>query len=88
MTRTWKLLVWTGRKYQEANCGDSRFEARTPQDAIKKAGLNDPTYEIKYSRVGYGHFTGRIEARAPETVAAGEGRNVPLPADFVLLVAD
>lgn len=86
--RTWKLMVWTGKKYQEANCGDSIIDARTPAEAIKKAGLDDPMYEIKYSRIGYGYFTGRVEVRAPETVSAAVGMKLPLPADFVLLVIE
>jgi hypothetical protein len=88
MIRAYKLMVWTGKHYQEANCGDSPFEARGPHDAIKKAGLDDPMYEIKYSRIGYGHYTGRIEVRAPETVAAAEGMLLPLPADFVILATN
>jgi len=88
MVRTYKLMVWTGKRYQEANCGDSKFEARGPQDAIQKAGLDDPMYEITYSRKGYGHYTGRIEARAPETVAAAQGLPLPLPADFVILATN
>jgi hypothetical protein len=88
MVRTYRLMVWTGKRYQEANCGDSQFEARGPQDAIKKAGLDDPMYEITYSRKGYGHYTGRIEARAPETVAAAQGLPLPLPADFVILATN
>lgn len=87
-TRTWKVMVWTGRKYQEANGSPSRITAYGPKDAVKKAGLDDPMYEIKYSRKGYGYFTGRVEARAPETVAAAEGMLLPLPADFVLLVVE
>ena len=83
--RTWEMLVWTGKKYT-APTSDGTCEASTPADAIKKFGLGDPFYEITYSRKGYGYFTGRVEVRAPETVAAGAGRNVPLPADFVLLV--
>lgn len=84
-TRTWKVLVWTGKKYAEANCGDSRFKANGPSEAIKKAGLDDPMYTVKYSRKGYGHFTGIVEVRAPETIAAAE-KNLPLPADFILMV--
>ena len=87
MTRTYKLMVWTGKHYQTAN-GLESFEARGPQDAIRKAGLDDPMYEITYSRKGYGYFTGRIEARAPETVAAAHGLSLPLPADFVILAQD
>lgn len=40
-------MVWTGKRYEEANCGECRFEAASPKDAIKKAGLNDPMYEVK-----------------------------------------
>ncbi len=82
MTRTWNLLVWTGKKYQPANCGKNSFEARGPKHALKIAGLNDPSYEIEYSRKGYGYYTGRIEVRIPETAAAGEHQ----PADFILEV--
>ena len=86
MTRTWKMLVWTGKKYQEANCGSCRFEARSPKEALRIAGLELDTYDVKYSRKGYGYFTGRVEVRAPETVSAG--MDYPLPADFLLLVVD
>jgi len=84
MVRTYKLLVWDGKRYHKASPLD-HFVARGPQDAIKKAGLDAPMYEITYSRKGYGYFTGRIEARAPETVAAAQGLPLPLPADFVIL---
>ena len=87
MTRTYKLMVWTGKRYQIPD-GLYSFEARGPQDAIKKAGLDDPMYEITYSRKGYGHYTGRIEVRAPETVAAAQGLPLPLPADFVILATN
>lgn len=86
--RTWKLMVWTGKKYEEANCGNCKIEAKSPSDAIRKFGLDDPMYDIRYSRKGYGYFTGRVEVRAPETVAASEGRKLPVPADFVLLVEE
>jgi len=83
MLRTWRLLVWTGKKYEEANCGDSTFQATSPKDAIKKAGLYDPKfYTHKLSRKGYGHFTGRVYTYAPETLAAGPHT----PADFILEV--
>lgn len=84
MTRTYKLMVWTGKRYQIAD-GLNCFEARWPQDALRIAGLQDPIYTGTYSRVGYGHFTGRIEVRAPETVAAAQGLPLPIPADFVIL---
>lgn len=80
--RTWRLLVWNGKKYQEANCGNCRFDASSPKDAIKKAGLYDSLYTHKYSRKGYGYFTGRVYSYAPETLAAGEHQ----PADFILEV--
>ena len=84
--KTWEMLVWTGKKYEHPT-SDGTCEANGPADALKKFGLNDAGYyQITYSRKGYGYFTGRVEARAPETVAAGLGRNLPLPADFVLLV--
>lgn len=87
--RTWRLLVWTGKKYQEANCGNFKFDARGPQDALKKAGLDDATfYTYTYSRKGYGYFTGRVEVRAPETVAAKLPGGADLPADFVLQVVE
>lgn len=86
--RTWKMLVWNGKKYIEANCGNFKFQARGPQDALKKAGLDDASfYTYTYSRKGYRYFTGRVEVRAPETVAA-ETSTVKLPADFILLVVE
>jgi hypothetical protein len=88
MKRSYALYVWDGKHYSKVTCGDSTFTAAGPLDAVKKAGLSDPMYEITYSRKGYGHYTGRIEARAPETVAAGEGKRFPLPADFVILAID
>lgn len=84
--RKWKLLVWTGKKYVEANCGACRFEARSPREALTKAGLDCEDYEVKYSRKGYGYYTGRIEIRLRETVAAAKLH--PLPADFLLLVVE
>ena len=88
-TRTWRLFVWTGKKYQEANCGNFTFQARGPQDALKKAGLDDATfYTYTYSRKGYGHYTGRVECRAPETVAAQMPGGPMLPADFILKVVE
>ena len=80
--RTWRLLVWTGKKYAEANCGDFKFEASGPQDALKKSGLDIKEYTVRYSRIGYNYFTGRIYVSAPETVAAGKHQ----PADFILEV--
>lgn len=81
------MYVWTGKHYVKPT-SDGTLEASCPKEAIKKFGLNDPSYQIRYSRKGYGYYTGRIEVRAPETVAAGAGLNVPLPADFVLLAID
>jgi hypothetical protein len=86
--RTWVLYVWTGKKYQKANCGNFKFEARGPQDAIQKAGLDCSDYSFTYSRKGYGHFTGRVEARLPETVAAEIPGLPRQPADFVLRVVE
>ncbi len=81
------MYVWTVKKYEKPT-SDGTLEAAGPADAVKKFGLDDPMYEITYSRKGYGYYTGRIEARAPETVAAGQGLKLPLPADFVLLAID
>jgi len=80
MKREWVLKVWTGKTYQEANCGDGRFMANGPQQALKKAGLTDSIYTIKTSRKGYGHYIGRVFVYAPETIAAGEF----MPADFII----
>lgn len=85
--RTWQMYVWTGKKYEKPT-SDGTLVANGPADAIKKFGLDDAMYKIKYSRKGYGYFTGRVEVRAPETVAASEGLRLPLPADFVLLVVE
>jgi len=82
--RGWQMYIWNGEKYVQP-MSDWFYYANGPADAIKKFGLNDPMYEIKYSRKGYGYYTGRIEVRAPETVAASGGLSLPLPADFVLL---
>jgi len=82
MKRTWRLKLWDGKRYQIADCGASKFEARSPMDAIKIAGLDDPQYSIQYSRVGFGYFTGRVFIRLPETVSAGDH----LPADFIIEV--
>ena len=81
MDRIYKVMDCTGKPAREI----MQFSARGPQDAIKKSGLDDPIYEITYSRKGYGYFTGRIELRAPETVSASQGLRNPLPADFVIL---
>jgi hypothetical protein len=82
MERVWSLKVWTGKRYEEANCGDCKFLANGPRQAIKKAGLDDPMYTIKMSRRGYDYFTGRVFVYAPETIAAGEH----VPADFIIEV--
>lgn len=81
--RTWKMLVWNGKKYVLPT-SDGIAQAEGPKAALKIFGLTDHMYTVTYSRKGYGYFTGRVEVRSPETVAAGI--NCPLPADFVLLV--
>lgn len=84
MRRQWQMLVWTGKKYEKPT-SDGICKADGPAMAIKKFGLDDPMYEVKYSRKGYGYFTGRVELRSPETVSARTESELPLPADFVLL---
>lgn len=84
---TWQMYVWTGRKYEKPT-SDGIVLANCPAEAIKKFGLTDPDYQFTYSRKGYGHFTGRVEARLTETAAASVGLQLPIPADFVLLVID
>lgn len=83
-TRTWKLLGFDGKKYHEMNCGNCRFMANSPKQAVKKSGLDFEDFDVRYSRKGYGYFTGRIEVRTPITIACGEN----LPADFLLLVVE
>ena len=83
--RTWQLFIWDGKKYVKPT-SDGTITANGPDDAMKKFGLTDPSYTIKYSRKGYGYFTGRVEYRSPETMAAG--KDMPLPADFVIKVID
>ena len=82
MERNYKMMVWDGRRYNTPS-EFADFTAKGPMDALKKTGL-DETGLITYSRKGYGYFTGRIEVRAIETVAAANGRT-PLPADFLIL---
>lgn len=81
---TWQMLVWDGKRYRKPT-SDGVFTASSPLQALKKAGLNDSGfYTIRYSRKGYGYYTGRIFASVPETIAAGPHQ----PADFILEVID
>lgn len=86
MMHTWKLLAWNGKHYIET-ASDIICEVRTPKEAIRRFGFaGNKDIEFTYSRKGYGHFTGRIEIRFPETVAAAGKK--PLPSDFVLRVIE
>ena len=82
MHRTWRQYAWTGHAYAL----QATFRASGPQDALQHARLTAADgYTITASRSGYGHHTGRVEVRAPETVAATTCKRYPLPADFLLL---
>lgn len=83
MKRVWTLKIYDGKKYRApAEKALECFTARSPKDAMRIAGLDDPMYEAKYSRKGYGHYTGRVSLRSQEALACVQ----PQPADFILEV--
>jgi predicted methyltransferase len=80
MERTWRLRIKGNEAHYRVPSELSSFAARSPKQALKIAGLDDDSYTIDYSRVGYGYFTGKVSVWLPETKAGGGC------ADFILEV--
>jgi hypothetical protein len=80
MERTWRLRIKENEKHYRVPSELSAFKASSPKLALKTAGLDDASYFVEYSRIGYGYFTGRVSVWLPETKVGG-GR-----ANFVLEV--
>jgi hypothetical protein len=80
MERTWRLLIKDNESHYRIPSELSAFKAGSPKQALKIAGLDDASYIVEYSRIGYGYFTGKVSVWQPQTKICG------CRADFVLEV--
>jgi hypothetical protein len=71
MERTWRLRIKENEVHYIVPSELSAFKASTPKQALKIAGLDDTSYIVEYSRVGYGYFTGNVSVWLPETKVCG-----------------
>jgi hypothetical protein len=80
MERTWRLRIKESEAHYRVPSELSAFKAGSPKLSLKIAGLDDPSYIVEYSRIGYGYFTGKVSVWLPETKVCG------CRADFILEV--